>query len=385
MKKERIAAGLLALSLLTGCSSSHVAADPDDMAFLAADMKRDSTIVTVNGKPVEAEKYLFWLVNAIETMRKYGILTDETWDQTYGERSLSDAIKADALETTKLYQIIELKAEEMGVTITAEQEEQMTQELESMVEQSGGEEEFQVRLDALCITKDSFAALNRIYFLNEGIRKKLEESGELTVTDQDLADYMEENGVYAAKHILISTRRISEDGMSYEEYSDEEKQAALELANSLRQQLTQAGDSQELFDQLMSEYSEDGRNPADGALYYPEGYTYIPTGQMVAAFENGAKALEVGQISQPIESEFGYHIIQRISVDEEEAKQYCNESYKFNQITEQWLDQAEVTTTAAYDELDPKTFYERLQGVVMARADAGSLLGSQEPQESATK
>ncbi len=79
--------------------------------------------------------------------------------------------------TTKLYQIIELKAEEMGVTITAEQEEQMTQELESMVEQSGGEEEFQVRLDALCITKDSFAALNRIYFLNEGIRKKLEESG----------------------------------------------------------------------------------------------------------------------------------------------------------------------------------------------------------------
>ena len=67
------------------------------------------------------------------------------------------------------------------------------------------------------------------------------------------------------------------------------------------------------------------------------------------------------------------------------AKQYCNESYKFNQITEQWLDQAEVTTTAAYDELDPKTFYERLQGVVMARADAGSLLGSQEPQESATK
>ena len=176
MKKERIAAGLLALSLLTGCSSSHVAADPDDMAFLAADMKRDSTIVTVNGKPVEAEKYLFWLVNAIETMRKYGILTDETWDQTYGERSLSDAIKADALETTKLYQIIELKAEEMGVTITAEQEEQMTQELESMVEQSGGEEEFQVRLDALCITKDSFAALNRIYFLNEGIRKKLEET-----------------------------------------------------------------------------------------------------------------------------------------------------------------------------------------------------------------
>ena len=73
----------------------------------------------------------------------------------------------------------------------------------------------------MCITKDSFEELNRVYFLNEGLRQKLKEEGQLTVTQEELDAYLEENGVYAAKHILIATRRLSEDGSSYEEYSDE--------------------------------------------------------------------------------------------------------------------------------------------------------------------
>lgn len=381
MKKKQMAALLLGLSLLAGCSTP-LAADPDDMAYQTADIKRDSPMITVDGKDIQAEKYLFWLVNAIEPMRQYGVLTDDAWDQAYGDTTLSEAIKADALETAKLYQVIENKAVEEGVSLTAEQEEQMAQEMETMISQSGGEEEFQIRLDAMCITKDSFEELNRVYFLNEGLRQKLKEEGQLTVTQEELDAYLEENGVYAAKHILIATRRLSEDGSSYEEYSDEEKQQAQELARSLRQQLAEAGDSEELFDQLMNEYREDTRNPADNSLYYPQGYTYIPAGQMVAEFEQGAKALELGQISDLIQTSYGYHIILRMPVDQEEAKKYCNEDYKFNQITQQWLEQAKVTTTAAYDSLDPKAFYERLQGVVTARADARALLENSQPPES---
>ena len=41
-----------------------------------------------------------------------------------------------------------------------------------------------------------------------------------------------------------------------------------------------------------------------------------------------------------------------------------------------------MTTTAAYDSLDPKAFYERLQGVVTARADARALLENSQPPES---
>lgn len=34
-------------------------------------------------------------------------------------------------------------------------------------------------------------------------------------------------------------------------------------------------------------------------------------GRMVPAFEEGAFALEVGQVSEPIRTRFGYHLVQR--------------------------------------------------------------------------
>ena len=35
-------------------------------------------------------------------------------------------------------------------------------------------------------------------------------------------------------------------------------------------------------------------------------------------------------------------------------------------MTQQWVEQAEVTTTKLYDDLDPKTFYEKLREIVEA-------------------
>lgn len=38
-------------------------------------------------------------------------------------------------------------------------------------------------------------------------------------------------------------------------------------------------------------------------------------GQMVAPFEEAVKGLEVGQVSQPVQTQFGYHIIERLDVN----------------------------------------------------------------------
>jgi len=380
MKWKPIVSGALALTLMAGCAAP---ADPDDLAYQAADIKRDAQLLTVDGKAVTAETYLFWLLSAISQQQYYGNLTGDEWEETIsiGEESrpTADVLKEDALETAKLYSVIESKAAAAGVTLTEEQEQEVNDQLAQVAQQLGGEDKLQQWLDSRCITKEGFLALNRVYYLNENLRDQMTEAGDLAVTDAEVEQFVEDQDIYAAKHILISTRKFAADGQSYEEMTDEEKAQAKALAEDLRQQLKDAGDSEEKFDQLMKEYSEDGRDD-NGDLYMPDGYTYVYPGYMATEFEMGALALEVGQVSDLVETQFGYHIILRIPVDMDMAREDCNEEYKFSQLTQQWLDQAKVETTKAYDELDPKTFYDRLNEITAARRAAAE---SAQPSESA--
>lgn len=370
MKRLKFLAGVLAITLLCGCgggANSAVTPAPvpaeDDLAWQTVGIRRGDAIVTVDGEGVPAEEYLFWLSNAIETEQYYGgPVADEDW------AGLGEELKADALETAKLYQVIRNKAAEYGAGLTPEQEEEVRSETEAVVEQSGGEEAFRARLDQMCISREGFLNLNLVYYLNENLREKLEEDGAIAVTDDELDEHIEENGIYAAKHILISTRRQLGDG-SYEEFSDEERAEALKVARDLYDRLIASGNSEELFDALMKEYSGDGRDES-GNLYAPEGYTYVYPGRMVSEFEEGAKALKIGEISQPIQTTFGYHIILRIPVDRAQAQAEYGADYKFSKLLDRWVDEAQVTTTKAYDELDPKSFYEKLTAVSGERAAA---------------
>ncbi len=106
-----------------------------------------------------------------------------------------------------------------------------------------------------------------------------------------------EKAYICAKHILIPTVNLQ----SGDALSEKEVQAAQTLAQSLCKQLAEGAD----FDALMREYSKDG-----GLVANPDGYVFT-AGEMVEEFYNGATALEVGAVSEPILSMFGYHIIKR--------------------------------------------------------------------------
>jgi len=62
----------------------------------------------------------------------------------------------------------------------------------------------------------------------------------------------------------------------------------------------------EKFGKLAKELSIDsGSAKKDGSL------GYFTKGRMVKPFEDAAFKLQIGEISQPVKTEFGYHIIKR--------------------------------------------------------------------------
>jgi len=89
-------------------------------------------------------------------------------------------------------------------------------------------------------------------------------------------------------HILVSTG----------ERSDED---AMALANDIYQQLLANPD---MFDDLVMQYSEDPSAKSNRGSF-----KNVERGDMVKSFDEAAFALQPGEISTPVKTEYGYHII----------------------------------------------------------------------------
>lgn len=102
----------------------------------------------------------------------------------------------------------------------------------------------------------------------------------------------------------------------------------LALANELRQRLVDGED----FATLAAEYSDDPGSASNGG-----DLGWFGKGQMVAPFEEAAFTLAVDEISQPIKSDFGYHIIQVLERDAARPKDEPTIEQERAQAFQTWL------------------------------------------------
>jgi peptidyl-prolyl cis-trans isomerase C len=114
------------------------------------------------------------------------------------------------------------------------------------------------------------------------------------VTEADIADFYKKNPQFfmqpeavRASHILLKAD------------TPEAKVAAKAKAEDLLKQIRAGAD----FAALAKQHSNDGSAASGGDL------GFFPRGQMVKPFEDAAFALKPGEVSNVVESEFGYHII----------------------------------------------------------------------------
>ncbi|MBN1150586.1 peptidylprolyl isomerase [candidate division WOR-3 bacterium] len=81
-------------------------------------------------------------------------------------------------------------------------------------------------------------------------------------------------------------------------------------------------DRDSLFNEMVQLYSQDqGTKPIGGDL------DYFTKGRMVKPFEDAAFAMADGQLSEPVKTDFGWHLIYRISARENMRRRPLEESY----------------------------------------------------------
>jgi len=191
-------------------------------------------------------------------------------------------------------ELLEQEADSIGVEISDDRVDEM---LAQFTAQFPNESAYLMALEQEGFTEEEFRSeLRRQMVIEEVIQTRVYD--EVSVTEEKMRSFYEDNPQYfeisdqvEARHIILTTEGIS----------DEETLAAkrAELAE-IRQEIVDGAD----FASVARERSE-GPSAANGGELGRFG-----RGQMVPEFEEAAFALEPGELSEIVETQFGYHILQ---------------------------------------------------------------------------
>jgi len=189
---------------------------------------------------------------------------------------------------------------------------------------------------------DEYYQANEDQFLNEEkvslqfVELNMDQIAETVEVDEDelLAIYEESVESYISeekretRHILLNTT------------GDEDDAAQLSKAQELIGQLAGGAD----FAELAKENSQDPGSARNGGSL-----GVVERGQMVPEFDQAAFGLEENQISEPIKTQFGYHIIQVTKIDQPEQQSF--EEVRFDLMQEERDRRAEETLLEQVDQL----------------------------------
>ena len=339
-----------------------------DYEALYASHDKDEIVMTVNGEDVTWEDYFYLLfsqgqqvLNYFQSMALYyGIVQD--WDDLMEEDGVTYAqFVLDSTESSlKQFAAIEGFAEENDVALTQQNlddiEEQHQQTLVSACGEGATEEDFNAYLDNIYMSRAFYDRMNRLnYLYQQNFIQLYGENGEL-IGDDAAMQYLTDNQYIFANHILFmtidSTTREALDEATIAEKEAEAKALAEEL-----QAITDPEELVERFAELKEEFCEDS-----GKAYYPDGYIFTP-GTMVAEFEDACNSLEEYQVSDPVQSSYGFHVILRLPLAVDKVMEYSDSGVpmdarsiaantEYGQRLQDYLDSVSVSYAEGFEKPD---------------------------------
>lgn len=360
-----LAALVMMASALAGCagtaasgsasgsaSASASASEPAHEPGLFIDntkVENPGPILTIEGEEIPLDQYRFYYLRTLASVGGAESVIAMAGDQT---EEVYTNLRDSATHSLKLSKVYRDFAAEKGVTVSDE----LLTELDNSIKQakeSLGEEEFKKSLEAQYFSsEEEYRAFMQDILLQQQVL--------IDVYGEDILNNVKENYVHV-QHILIpfeteQAASESTSGGASASASGSESTAAdhsAELAKA--EEVLEKAKNGDDFAALMTEYSQDPGQPE-------EGYTFTK-GYMVQEFEDASYALKEGEISDIVETSYGYHIIKRLPIDEENIKENLLQYVDSNMDTvlsadlQPKLDALDVQYGEYYDKIAPDTLY----------------------------
>ena len=166
---------------VSGCSESR------------ADRVSDEIWLTVGDRVIYGTEAKHFLVSSARFMTTHLPLVG--WNDVIDGMPTTEYIKFEALNSMRIHYAVHMKAQEMSIGLTAQQQEMIENLWDSRVAEFGGEEAFIRHLEAEGSSAELFKYLIETSFLNTNILDALfGENGSMRATEQQLIAFAQEQG-----------------------------------------------------------------------------------------------------------------------------------------------------------------------------------------------
>lgn len=294
------------------------------------DVEQEQTAVTINGEEIALREWNFYLrMNQMQWEKSYlDSYGDEMWSREVGEdgKVLADSLKEEVLEIISQIHLAGQHAEEYGVTLDEETQAELKEEAsefmgayhEALLKFAGADEEFVYR----CLCDKELSAL---------VAEAAVEAYEPEIAEEDV----HREGIC---YVLISTTGLRDNEGNVTPFSQEEVERRTQVAQDLCVAARESGD-------LKSAAEAEGLTPIESSM----GNANAGDGQESRMLD-AARQLKIGEISDPIQTEEGWFLVQHTSAYDEEGTEYWREYLKdqareaeYARILEEWETSADIT------------------------------------------
>ncbi|WP_081757147.1 peptidylprolyl isomerase [Gorillibacterium massiliense] len=294
INKKRAAKGLsmglalvLALGVFAGCGKKDSSATSPNSSTAA---HKKNVVATYKGGEVtqtEFDKF----IGVSKMLDSTGQLASMLENETYKSMFLENYLQQEAA-----LEILATKMSDEGKKKAQEQVDAFKKQVKDMA--TADKKSYE---DSLKTNKIKQKDMEDYIYNTVGVMTDMKNK---VTDDQVKAEYDKNNAeklynVVDVRHILIATKDLSDSTGKTEKRTDAE---ALKIAKEVIDKLKGGAK----FEDLAKEYSEDTGSKDNGGLYsaVPE----VNSG-MVEPFEKAMNSLKIGEISEPVKSDYGYHVM----------------------------------------------------------------------------